>query len=85
MDKFKKILNEISKLFEYDYNEYFFEFLQSTSIPNNKKCNKFVKEGWKCYDCEIYSNSLIYSDCFKRDMNIHKGHKKIFKLYNDYF
>ena len=102
MDDFKKSLNDIYKLFGYEYkipiledediyregNYSFFKYLKSISKPNNQICNKFIdkREGrWKCFDCEIDSNSLICSNCFKKNMNIHKDHKKIFiQNNNDY-
>ena len=98
MDDFNKILNDIYKLFGYEYkappllgnkyiysnedNSSFFEYLKSISKPNNQICNKFIDKGkdrWKCFDCEIDSNSLICSDC----MYIHKEHKQIFIQNND--
>ena len=57
-------------------NYSFFKYLKSISKPNNQICNKFINKEeikYKCFDCEINSNSLICSDCFKID--IHKGHK----------
>ena len=81
MDEFKKILNEISHLFEYEYNDSFFEFLKSISKPNNQVCNKAVKNGegaYKCLDCEIDSLSLICCDCFNKHKDKHKGHRVVF-------
>ena len=77
-----------SSLLENEYiysnedNSSFFEYLKSISKPNNQICNKFIDKGkdrWKCFDCEIDSNSLICSDC----MYIHKEHKQIFIQNND--
>ena len=63
-------------------NSSFFEYLKSISKPNNQICNKFIDKGkdrWKCFDCEIDSNSLICSDC----KNNHKDHKQIVIQNND--
>ena len=81
MDELTTILNEISKLFGYDYNDSFFEYLKTISKPNNQVCNKAVKMGeggYKCLDCEIDSLSLICCDCFNNNKEKHKGHKVVF-------
>ena len=81
MNELTTILNEISKLFGFDYNDSFFEYLKSISKPNKQVCNKAVKQGeggYKCLDCEIDSLSLICCDCFNKNKEKHKGHKVVF-------
>ena len=78
MDKMNQYLSEISKIFGYEYNELFFSYLKSISLPNHQVCNKRVPEGeggWKCYDCEIDTLSLICNNCFSKCKHKHNGHK----------
>jgi len=76
MNELTNYLNEISKLFGYEYNDSFFEYLKSISKPNNQICNKIIhRNGWECNDCQLYPYSLICTECFTRDMNKHKNHK----------
>ena len=81
MEKLKNYLNDISKVFGYEYNQSFFLYLKSISKPNNQVCNKRVEYGeggWKCLDCEIDLLSLLCNDCFARSKDRHKGHRVIF-------
>ena len=76
MNELTNYLKEISKLFGYEYNDSFFEYLKSISKPNNQICNKIIhRNGWECNDCQLYPYSLICTECFTRDMNKHKNHK----------
>ena len=79
MEKLLQYLNQISKVFGFEYNnDSFFLYLKSISKPNNKVCNKIIPQGeggWKCFDCEIDSLSLICNDCFSKMKDRHKGHK----------
>ena len=63
MDKLEFYLIKISQIFGYNkYDDSFFEYLKSISIPNTTKCGKEIKEGeggWKCQDCE-FSTLTIY-------------------------
>ena len=86
MEKINLYLNEIAKLFGYEYNELFFSYLKSISQPNNQVCNKCIPNGeggWKCLDCEIDSLSLICNVCFSKSKDKHKGHKISFDPSNN--
>jgi hypothetical protein len=75
-------LLENEYIYSNEDNSSFFEYLKSISKPNNQICYKFIDKGkdrWKCFDCEIDSNSLICSDC----KNNHKDHKQIVIQNND--
>ena len=76
MDKLQLYLIEITKIFGYKYDEFFFDYLKSISIPNTTKCGKEIKEGdggWKCRDCEFESYSIYCNECFIKEKHI--GHK----------
>ena len=82
MEKLKQYLIKIAQVFEYKNDDQsFFSFLKTISKPSKQVCNKEVKigeGGWKCYDCEIDTQSLICNYCFSKSKTIHKGHKVIF-------
>ena len=82
MEKLKQNLNEIAKLFGYEYNDSFFLYLKSIAKPNNQVCNRHIHEGeggWKCFDCELDQTSLICKDCFNKMKEFHKYHKTKFQ------
>ena len=81
MEKLKDYINDIAKLFGFEYNDEFFAYLKEISKPNNRLCHKEIKEGeggWKCLDCEIDESSLLCNDCMNKSRDKHKGHKVIF-------
>ena len=81
MEKLMQNINEIAKVFGYEYNDSFFSYLKSISKPNKQVCNKEVQigeGGWKCIDCELDSLSLLCNDCFNKSKERHKGHKYLF-------
>ena len=77
MDKLEFYLIKISQLFGYNkYDDSFFDYLKSISIPNTTKCGKEIKEGeggWKCQDCEFETLSVYCKECFIKEKHI--GHK----------
>ena len=75
MDEFQNHLSELASLFGYKYDDLFFEYLKSISIPNTTTCGKEIKlgdGGWKCKDCELESCSVYCNDCFIKEK--HLGH-----------
>ena len=79
MEEFQLYLIELAEIFGYNYDEFFFDYLKSISIPNTTKCGKEIKKGeggWKCLDCEILNCSIYCKDCFIKEK--HKGHKIYF-------
>ena len=80
MEIMKQNLRGIAKIFGYKYDISFFSYLKSISKPNSQVCNKRVsgQRGYKCYDCEIDSNSLICKDCFEKSKKKHEGHNIIY-------
>ena len=76
MDKLQLHLIEIAEIFGYKYDDFFFDYLKSISIPNTTKCGKEINEGdggWKCCDCEFESYSIYCNECFIKEKHI--GHK----------
>ena len=77
MDKLEFYLIKISQIFGYNkYDDSFFDYLKSISIPNTTKCGKEIKEGeggWKCQDCEFSTLSVYCKECFIKEKHI--GHK----------
>ena len=66
MEKLNIYLSELASLFGYKYDEIFFEYLKSISIPNATICGKEVKLGdgsWECKDCELVTCTLYCNDC----------------------
>ena len=79
MDEFQNHLSELASLFGYKYDDLFFEYLKSISIPNTTTCGKEIKEGdggWKCLDCELGNYSIYCNECFIKEK--HKDHKTYF-------
>ena len=75
MDDLQIHLSKLSSLFGYKYDDLFFEYLKSISIPNTTTCGKEIKRGdggWKCKDCELESCSVYCNDCFIKEK--HLGH-----------
>jgi len=75
MERLQNILTELASLFGYTYDNSFFDYLKSISIPNTTICGKEIKEGdgcWKCKDCELNSYSIYCNDCFIKEK--HFGH-----------
>ena len=73
MEKLHANLSELASLFGYKYDESFFEFLKSISVPNTTICGKQIKlgdGGWKCRDCELDSYSIYCNDCFIKEKHI---------------
>ena len=77
MDKLEFYLIKISQIFGYNkYDDSFFDYLKSISIPNTTKCGKEIKEGeggWKCQDCEFSTLTIYCKECFIKEKHI--GHK----------
>ena len=79
MEKLENNFSELASLFGYKYNDSFFEYLKSISVPNTTMCGKQIKLGdgcWKCRNCELIKNSIICNDCFVREKHI--GHEILF-------
>ena len=79
MEALQNYFTELASLFGYKYDDSFFEYLKSISIPNNTVCGKEIikgEGGWKCEDCELYNNSIYCNECFKKEKHI--GHKTSF-------
>ena len=75
MEQLKKYFTELASIFGYKYDDKFFSYLKSISVPNTTICGKEIKEGdggWRCKDCELESNSLYCNDCFIKEK--HSGH-----------
>ena len=80
MDKLQIYLIEIAELFGYKYDDFFFDYLKSISIPNKSKCGRQIirgEGGWKCRDCEFETYSIYCIDCFIKEKHI--GHKILFR------
>ena len=79
MEALENLFGELSSLFGCKYDDSFFDYLKSISVPNNSICTKEIKVGegsWKCEDCE-FKNTIVYcNDCFIKDKHI--GHKAYF-------
>ena len=79
MEALQNYFTELASIFGYKYDDSFFEYLKSISIPNNTVCGKEIikgEGGWKCEDCELYNNSIYCNECFKKEKHI--GHKTSF-------
>ena len=79
MDVLEKYLSELALLFGYKYDDSFFNYLKTISVPNNSMCGKEIKlgeGGWECKDCEIGTSSIYCNDCFIKEKHI--GHKTYF-------
>ena len=75
MERLQNILIELASLFGYKYDNSFFKYLKSISIPNTTICGKEIKKSegsWKCTDCELNSSSTYCNDCFIKEK--HLGH-----------
>ena len=72
-------LIEIAEIFGHKYDDFFFDYLKSISVPNTTKCGKEIKEGdggWKCKDCEFEAYSVYCNECFIKEK--HKGHRILY-------
>ena len=79
MEKLQTYFTELSTLFGYKYDDSFFDYLKSISVPNSTICGKEIKlgdGGWKCKDCELDTYSIYCNDCFIKEK--HLGHKILF-------
>ena len=75
MEELQKYFSDLASLFGYKYDEIFFDYLKSISIPDTTICGKEIKEGeggWKCKDCELQTASIYCNDCFIKEK--HLGH-----------
>ena len=79
MEKLKTYLSELASLFGHKYDELFFEYLKSISVPNTTTCGKQINlgdGGWKCKNCELDTYSIYCNDCFIKEKHI--GHEIFF-------
>ena len=79
MEKLQMYFIEISEIFGYKYDDFFFDYLKSISKPNTSKCGKEIikgEGGWKCEDCELDTYSIYCNNCFTKEK--HKNHKVYF-------
>ena len=69
MDTLYSNLVQIAEVFGYKYTEHFFYYLNSISKPNNRLCGKEIKKGeggFRCLDCSLLTNAIIYNPCFNK-------------------
>ena len=79
MEILQQFFIELASLFGYKYDDSFFCYLKSISVPNTTTCGKEIKRGdggWKCKDCELETFSIYCNECFIKEK--HLGHKIFF-------
>ena len=79
MEKLETYLSDLASLFEHKYDDSFFEYLKSISVPNTTTCGKQINlgdGGWKCKDCELDTYSIYCNECFIKEKHI--GHEIFF-------
>ena len=79
MEKLETYLSELASLFGQKYDNIFFEYLKSISVPNTTTCGKQINlgdGGWKCKNCELDTYSIYCNDCFIKEKHI--GHEIFF-------
>ena len=76
MEELQKLFVELASLFGYEYDDSFFDYLKSISIPNVTTCGKEIKVGdggWSCEECSLKVNTIYCNDCFIKEN--HLNHK----------
>ena len=56
METLENYFAELASLFGYKYDDLFFDYLKSISVPNSTACGKEIIEGdggWSCEDCSL--------------------------------
>ena len=73
MEALEKCFGELAELFGHKYDDFFFDYLKSISVPDSSKCGKEIKKGeggWECKDCELDTSSIYCNDCFIKEKHL---------------